>query len=261
MLFEAIALWLLFNSNNFHKSSFLNSSNSFIGSTLLWKSDLNDFFSLREENEKLVRENARLRASLKDNFSEGSSGLSVIDDSLVFSQYHYLVGKVIHGSTHRTTNFFTINKGAAHGIKEEMGVMSSNGLVGFIKDVSRHFSTIVPIINVRFASQVKLKKNNHTGLLSWDGKEYEFAQVKNISKHVLLEIGDTVVTGTYSGMFPENVLVGVIHRIDNDLESDFKQIKVKLSTDFDKLNYVYLVDYKSKLEREELEKRMLENVK
>ena len=98
----------------------------------------------------------------------------------------------------------------------------------------------------------KIKKNNYIGSLIWEGYKADYATLKDIPKHVKLAVGDTLVTSSFSSIFPEGILIGVIDKFDSK-PGDFYLIDVKLSTDFSNLNYVYLVTNVLKEEQKKLE--------
>ena len=96
--------------------------------------------------------------------------------------------------------------------------------------------------------QEKIKKNNYFGSLNWDGEDIRFAKLKEIPFHVNLEIGDTIITSGYSLIFPENILIGTISSFDKVKGGDFYDITVKLSTDFNNINNIYVINNLKKIE-------------
>lgn len=66
--------------------------------------------------------------------------------------------EVINSTSTKRDNYFTINKGRLTGIKEGMGVMSGEGIVGFVFDVSEHFSIVKTVLSDNINIPVKLKK-------------------------------------------------------------------------------------------------------
>jgi rod shape-determining protein MreC len=93
-----------------------------------------------------------------------------------------------------------------------------------------------------------LKNTNYFGSLHWDGKRSGYGATQRIPHHVSLNEGDTIVTSGFSAIFPEGIMVGTID--DFEIEGgNFYTVRVNLSTDFRKLNYVYVIE---DLFREEL---------
>ena len=138
-------------------------------------------------------------------------------------------------------NYLTLNKGQNDSIKEDYGVITSKGIVGIIDATSKNYSRVLSILNTNSRVNVKLKKTNYFGILSWDGKSPEITQLKDVQDLVKLSIGDTIVTSGYSSTFPPNIPVGSIdsYRL-NDTE-DLYIIDVKLFNDMRNLEHVYII--------------------
>ena len=82
----------------------------------------------------------------------------------------------------RKTNFITINKGSNDKVSIDDGVISENGLIGIVNNVSRNFSTLISILNTDLNINAKLKNSNHFGSLNWSGESYEHINLYDIPK-------------------------------------------------------------------------------
>jgi rod shape-determining protein MreC len=98
-----------------------------------------------------------------------------------------------------------------------------------------------------------LKKSNFFGSLVWDGENPREVLLKEIDKTVPVQKGDTVVTTGFSKRFPENVMIGIVSEAQLNPGSNFHSIKVRLSTRFDNLSYVYIVQNLMRDEQQALE--------
>lgn len=87
----------------------------------------------------------------------------------------------------------------------------------------------------------------------WGGTDDAHGQLTDIAKHVKLAPGDTIVTSSFSAIFPEGVMIGVIDRVNPETSDNFQDIDVKLSTPFASLSYVYIVGNLYKEEQRALE--------
>jgi rod shape-determining protein MreC len=176
----------------------------------------------------------------------------VVTDTIRKQQYTFLTARVVNNSINRRNNYLTLNKGSLQGVQAEMGVICPDGIVGIVKDVSEHFSSVISVLHKDSRISTKIKKNGYIGSLMWEGYNAGYAILKDIPKHVKLAVGDTLVTSQFSAIFPEGIMVGVIDKFDSK-PGDFYLIDVKLSTDFDNLSYVYLVTNVLKEEQKKLE--------
>lgn len=254
---EVICFALIFRNNSFQRSAFINSANTFSGSVLYLVADIREYLYLKEVNEQLVAENARLHSlspeSLNKTMAENNS--ITIKDTLLKQQYNYINAKIINNSVNKRNNYITLNKGSKHGIKPEVAVMGSNGIVGITKDVSENFTSVLSILNKDAKISAKLKKNNYFGSMSWEGDDYRFGTLTDIPTHVNVKVGDTIVTNSFSSIFPENILIGTIYGIEKDEGGNFFKLKIKYSTNFKNVTHVYVVTNLLKDERKILEEK------
>jgi rod shape-determining protein MreC len=248
---EVFSVLFIIKGSNFHRAKFIAASRSFTGGIYNRVNKINSYLSLKEANEILVTENTILRNKLASYNKIVSQNKDTIADSLYNQQYTYQYAKVVNNSVNKLYNYITINKGSRHGLKPDMGVITENGIVGFVKGVSENFSTIISVLNSDFKGSAKIKKNNYYGRLEWNGSNPEYCQLYDITFHVPVQKGDTLVTTGFTSYFPEGILVGTID--DFDVKGNFYKIKVKLSNDFRKLDYVIVVDDIMKLEQINLE--------
>ena len=247
LLLLGISLGLTIQSHSFHRSRVINSANFLSGGVYEKINHVNEYLNLRAENDELVLENARLKSLLFNK--EDTTKLPLPDTIKGVKPADIIVSKVIHNiySTHE--NFITLNSGANEGVKPDMGVINSLGIVGIVDNTSPRYSTVISILNMKSQINAKLKKSNHFGSLTWDGKITGFVQLKDVPRLASVRKGDTIVTGGQSVIFPEGINIGTVETIYKEPETSFYVIKVKLFNDMTNLGHVYII--KSK-DREEL---------
>jgi len=255
LLLQGLCIYLLVRNTTYQKEKVISTSNAFVGRVYTAYSDVADYLKLGVTNKALSEENARLRKADSASFYDTSFRIIRMKDSLNKQQYEYITARVINNSVSRINNYITLDKGSLQGIQPDMGVISSNGVVGYVKDVSPHFSTVVSLLHSGFKVSSIIKKNGYFGSTVWNGVSPRYANLLDIPIHAKISIGDTIVTSTYSGIFPRGIMVGKIHQIGTAGES-FKEIKMLLSTDFQNLSYVYVVRNIMKAEIDTLETKL-----
>lgn len=251
LLLESIAIILIVNNNYYQKSMFINASNSFSGNVYKVYDNIVDYFLLKKTNRILAEENAKLLSKQKSSFFITEKNVFVVNDTFYKQEYSYISAKVISNTVNRANNYVILNKGHKNGINKNMGVISSQGVIGIIKDVSENFCSVYSILHSKSKISVKLKKGNNVGTLIWRGNDYKILTMKDVPTHVKISIGDTVITSGYSLIFPEGVLVGSVYSYDINKGKDFYEIRVKLFNDINSTSYVYVI---KNLMREELTK-------
>ena len=242
-----VSIGLTIQSHSYHKNKFITSANFLSGGLYSFKSDFTGYFKLRSENNQLIEENLRIREQLE--FYKKNSFLTDVDSSSILSKYHYIPAKVINNSFSKTKNKITIDEGSKKNIELDMGVITSKGIVGIINNSSNNYATIQSILNTNSQINAKLKSTNHFGSLVWNTKDPNVVQLIEIPRLAPLVIGDTIVTGGKSTIFPEGILVGTIKDfVLLDDESSYT-LNVQLFNDMTNLNHVYIIQNK---EREEI---------
>jgi rod shape-determining protein MreC len=253
LLLEIVSFYLVVNFNSYQRASWISSSSNLSGGVYRSFSDASQYLKLQQINEELANENTYLRSQLPSSYKDSKDYFSLVYDSLNKRQYTYRTAKVINNSVNKHFNYITLNKGLNNGIEKEMGVISSKGVVGIVKDVSGHYSSVISILNTRLLISGKLKESGFFGALGWDGKDYRYAWLNEIPIHAPVAVGDLVVTSGFSSIFPEGILIGSVETVEKEEGESFYRIKVKLSVDFKDLSYVELISNNMRDEQLKLE--------
>jgi rod shape-determining protein MreC len=262
------SLSLIFNSNYFHRSKviiLLNNISNFSSENFDY---IIEYFELKDINLDLTKENLFLKNQLEK--VKQYSNL----DSLKNINFTFRNAKVISNNLSSFKNHLIINKGVKHGLKNEMGVINSTGIVGIINRTSKNYSSVMSVLNIDTKINAKVKRTSHFGTLEWNGRRTSYLVLNDIPETANIKVGDSIITGGMSLIFPEGINIGVVSEILNQnkisdtvvrfkgnideakyLDFDFKEnyltVKVKLHTDMNNLNNVYVIE---SLNREEFQK-------
>ena len=251
LLLEIIAIIFIVQGSSYQRSR-ITSLNRQVSGYLFSKVDgAREYLSLRDANQQLVNENMELRNRL-----ERISGK--MDSAIVISKfedpyhYFYVPSRIVHNSVFKQYNYITLDKGKKQGVFKDMGVISEQGLVGIVLESSGNFSTVIPIINRDFRLSVKIKSNNYAGILQWEGESPLYAVLNEIPFHLEILQGDTILTSGFSSIFPEGIKVGTIESFSLD-KGNFYDIRVMLSTEFQRLFHVNVIRNYRQEEQKNLE--------
>lgn len=235
LLLETLCIFLTIKYNEYHENSSFSFFKDITGHVHTAYYSIKKYIGTIEENRLLAEENSRLRTLLA----------SAVHDSVrsTVAKYNiqYIPAKIVYATTRTANNYLIIDKGLNDSIMPDMGVISPNGVVGIVKDVSDNFSTVLPIINVNAHISARIKTNSYFGTTVWDGKNSKIINLADIPYHVKLNKGDTVITSGFSAIFPEGIEIGTIVEFDYNEGNDFYNIKVQLKTDFNNINHVYVI--------------------
>ncbi len=259
LLLQIISLSFLFRYNKYHEAAFMNVAGEFTGSINQRFSKVESYFRLKEINEQLASENLRLNKMLKENYESAGGSEKMVSDTIQtdslreIKKYVWMGAKVVGGTVNTQVNFLTIHRGALQGVRPNMGVMGPQGIVGQILNVSDNYATVWTLLNRQFKVIVKLKNGGERGKLEWDGVSPDYVTLKDIPKSAKVKKGDSVVTSPASMFSRANLMVGTIDEIVDDKSSNFYSLRVKPSTNFYSIEYVYVIENAQQAEQIQLE--------
>ncbi|WP_396174385.1 rod shape-determining protein MreC [Flavobacterium sp.] len=257
LLLLVISLSLTIQSHSYHKSKMISSANFFTGGIYEKVNNIDEYFSLRAQNDELALENARLKSLLFNQ--KDTTKLPEIDTIKGVKKTDIIVSKVIRNSYSAFENYLTINSGSSSGIKPNMGVINSAGIIGIVDNTSKDYATIISILNVKSQINAKIKKSNHFGSLVWNAKSTGFVQLIDVPRLAGVRKGDTIVTGGQSIIFPENIGIGTIDKVYIDNVTNYYTLDIKLFNDMTNLGHVYIIKNKDSEEISNLESQTKKN--
>lgn len=259
ILLEGISFVLLFSFNRYQNAAMFTSANEFAGNIYSFMSDVDGYFGLSDENEALVEQNRALiseieqlkqeLASFKDSTSLATNSFA----SLLKGDYRFSTAHVVNNSLNKVNNFITIDKGKNDGINSEMGVFNDKGVIGIIYKTSENFSLVMPLLNSKSMLSCRVKGSNSFCTLRWHGEELQYSYLIDLPRYAIFQQGDTVVTSGFSSIFPADIPVGEIERLEDSDDGMFYRARVRLFVDFASIDNLFVVGNGNKLEQDTLE--------
>ena len=254
ILLEGISFVLLFSFNNYQSASMFTSTNEVAGNIYSMISDVDGYFTLNDENQALLEHNKELiseiealkkeLATLKD-----SSAIAAFPDG----KFRFNTARAVNNSLNKLQNFITIDKGENDGIGSEMGVFNDKGVVGIIYQTSGNFSLVMPLLNSKSMLSCRVKGSNSFCTLRWHGEELQYSYLIDLPRYAIFQQGDTVVTSGFSSIFPADIPVGEIERLEDSDDGMFYRARVRLFVDFASIDNVFVVGNDDKKEQDTLE--------
>ena len=254
VILEAISAVLLFQFNSYQGSVWFSTANVAAGKIYAWNSEIESFFSLTKVNEELTQRNIYLEhqvTQLSNRISKLTDEGSFLHSNQLqlLANYKLIPAKVVTNETNKRDNLITIDKGAADGIKKDMGVVSGTGVVGIVYMTSPHYSIVIPVLSSQSNISCTIEKRGYFGYLHWNGGPSSLAYVDDIPRHAKFRRGDNIVTSGYSSIFPEGIMVGKVGYVFNSADGLSYRVQVHLSTDFGRLRDVCVIADESMKER------------
>lgn len=195
-----------------------------------------------DKHESIIAENTELKRQLDALKQELNINYTLTD-------YDYVNATVTSRNINYWYNTITINKGSKDGIKVEMPVINSNGLLGKVINTTNYTSTVRLITtsdtNNKISVSIISDNEKLNGVINGYNFDTKTLLVEGISNTKTVRIGDFVYTSGLGGVFPSGILVGTVESITTDSYDLSKIINVKLSANFDDINFVSVLKRKS----------------
>lgn len=224
---------------------------------LLWgtSNDIAHYFALKKENERLIQENFRLHTRIEElawekarkDFEEECNGL------VGFANFRFTSARVVKMSRNTQHNYIVLDKGREDGIVPNSGIISSDGVIGVVGAVGKHYCYGITLLNSGLSVSARLGENGAVGPLSWNGWDTEIANLSEIPLHIDIPEGEVVYTSGFSAIYPPDMPLGrVIGTRKTDGTS--QTATVELFQDFKTLRNVIIVTNLAKEEIDQLVK-------
>ena len=242
LILEVVAFILITKNHHYQKSAICSSANTIVAGVNNIQTTIGEYFRLRQDNKILAEENAQLKNQLM-LYANTLEQTTEQDSTYIYSHldWEYIPAKVVDVTTHKQHNYITINKGTRDGIQADMGVVGNGGVVGIVSAVGEKYALIVPIIHTEMNLSCRIKKNDYVGRTQWQGTNYQQVELKDISRHVSVEKGDTVVTSGLTSIFPEGIMVGVVEETRLQESDNYHHTTLHIATDYKKIKYVQVL--------------------
>lgn len=254
VLLVIFSLVLMSRSSYYQSSRLVAWGNGIAGNWYRGLNSVGGYFGLKSENDRLAAENAALRAQLAESYISYTDEVFTVNDTVYKQRYTYTEAQVMKNSWTQQNNYIMINKGSDHGVEPDMAVISPQGIVGIVVSTSRNFATVMPVLHSDSRNSVKVRRTGVSGSLVWDGINYQYAQIVDITTAYQINEGDTIVTSGQANDFPEGIPVGYVQSAEANQGTGFYKVRLRLATDFNKLDHVYIIDNRFREEQQELMK-------
>jgi len=259
--FQILALSFLFRYNKYHRAVGLGVANELTGWMNSKYANVDQYFHLKQESDRIHHVNDSLINLLKTNFLNPDTATQFVQDTIPYDtlghrrRYVWRDAEVVSNSVNSERNYLQINRGSKQGIRDNMAVLNSDlSLVGIVVNTSDNFSQVMSLLHVKNNVNAVMKQSGNAGTISWDGKSPLYLTMTGIPKSDSIAKGDTVLTGTYSLSFPPLRMIGRVASIIKDNSSSFYVLQIKTAANFQNLQHVFVVENLHADEQEKLDK-------
>jgi len=206
--------------------------------------DVTNLGQTRNEIEKLKEENAKLRNELLQRKSADAEleQLKSVLDLAGRAGYKVLATRVIsQGASTSFSQSITIDAGSTSGVRQNMTVVSGEGLVGVVKESYLNSALVMLATDPDFKVGVRIAGTQQIGILS--GRGSKRAELQLLDNQQIVKVGDVLLArgSTNNRPFVPGIPVGVISAVDNTAGSIAQTATVMLYPNFSALGVVSVV--------------------
>jgi rod shape-determining protein MreC len=225
----------------FPRTKFFNTSNRIAGSLLSVEREVTKYVYLDEANRELMNENADLSRKIPKNYISVDPKISIIRDTIHTLSFERIPATVINSSYAHKNNYFTIKAGSEKGVKKKMGVISPDGVVGIVYDVSNHYAVVKSILTTSINISAYVEGSNAHGLIKYLENDPRRVSLTGVSNDIKISKGSRVFARGSGGYFPHGMELGIVENLQPIEGKPMWDITVRLKQDMRKLRYVYVI--------------------
>ena len=186
---------------------------------------LNGYGKYFSSVERLNQENEELKKQLAEKASNELEANAAQDENLWLKNYLSLKkdhpdfvlldAMVIGRSGGNYITTFTLNKGSYNGVEINMPVVNEFGVIGSVCEVGLTWCRVATILESQSACGVYVERSGSTGLVSGDytSSLLGYCSVIHLDENADIEIGDKIITGGESSIYPHGLTVGTVAEI------------------------------------------------
>lgn len=216
------------------------------GVSSLWEKYTN-IDAILEENEKLTAENAELRGQMVDYDklkaeNEAYKALTNIQEQ--HPEMSYVSSFVIGRDPLDSFYGFTLDKGSLDGVEANDAITSDEGyLLGVVTEVDLTSCKVMTILHPSFNAAGVVSRTRDNGIItgSADYAAEGLCILSNLSRGTLTKANDQVITTGLGGVFPPDVLVGVVQELVPEASGKSTIAVIKPGADPRTVKHVFII--------------------
>ncbi len=199
-----------------------------------------DLVGVSRENEQLRLELQELRSKNLGFREAAATNVSLLEllNLQKSSKSPTVTAQIVGRDPSLWFKTLTINKGSSAGIEKGMPVITVDGVVGQVINLSPSYAKVILSVDPNSAIDAVVQGNRVQGIVKGKGQNYQLYYVLKNNEVVK---GDQIITSGMGGVFPKGLAVGIVSDVFNSRRGMFQRIEVSPSVDFRKLEYVSVV--------------------
>jgi len=201
-----------------------------------------DVTAIRQENDRLEAENAQLEAQiveLQQQLLEYEILSALLEFARAHPEHNYLGATVIGRDPSPFLNYIIINRGSDDDLRRGMPVVSQNGLVGRIAQVTPKGARVQLVTDPAVKINVRVEPSRSEAVLS--GTLTGDIRLEQIPQDAEITPGNLILTSGLGGNYPANIIAGQVTSVRSEENALFQSASVQPVTNFADLDIVLVI--------------------
>ena len=211
---------------------------SFFSSPFAW---IQSLMFLEKENQVLREKNLELSLQVESmlNLQNENNALMEMLEFKKNKKFIIKSAKVVNKGVQPNLLSIIIDRGTVDGVKNNLPVLTPKGVVGKTIEASKNNSIVQLISDANFRLSTRILPSGATGILRFVNGET--AEIREVQKNVVINIGDKVVTSGFSDIYPAGLPVGTVKGVYQDRGSFQKVVSIYLPNNLNAFQHVFII--------------------
>jgi len=207
--------------------------------TSLWSGYV-DLRGMRAENQQLRQQlaDAHIRLQQERALAQRSAELATLLELRGRISLETTAADVLAASATPDFRTVTISKGTSSGLRPDMAVLSSDGVVGRVIVPSARAAKVQLLIDRNAAAGALVERTRAQGVAMGTGEDT--LQLQYVLGTSDVKVGDVVVTSGIDGIYPKGFVIGRIEFVEK-AGGSYREVRVRPAVDFTSLEEALVV--------------------
>ncbi len=150
-----------------------------------------------------------------------------------------LLAEVIARDPSRQLNCIEVGCGLKMGVRENMAVVTAQGLVGKVVTVAEDAAIVQLLMDRNCPVSAVVQRSRASGILAYEGGST--LRLRNVLSRMDVAVGDSVISSGLGGTFPKGIQLGRVKQVSSHPRELFQEIEVEPFVDFNSLEEVFII--------------------
>ncbi len=199
--------------------------------------DVQELTDLREENARLLAENAQLSKFREAAFRLEAENLSLrtLLNYQTEQPHSFVTARVVGDNSGAFVRSLAVNLGKRAGLRDGLAVLGGAGLIGRLVQTGDWSARVLLLTDLNARMPVIVERSRNRAVLAGDNSSEP--KLVYLAPDSSVQVGDRIVTSGHGGMFPPGIPVGTVTQIGE------KEIRVTPMEALEQIEYVKIVEF------------------